>query len=135
MPDSAIATSSIAFLGFGEAAHAFLDGWRMNEGFKSRIPPTTSRPIRPDPEARTAKRADYVAANVIGASTAPDAAAGAEAVFSVVTADQAHVAALAALPGLAKAHCSSTAILARPKPRSARLRRWTRRADATSTSR
>ena len=51
---------------------------------------------------RTAKRADYVAANVIGASTAPDAVAGAEAVFSVVTADQAHEAALAALPGLAK---------------------------------
>ena len=51
---------------------------------------------------RAAKRADYAAANVLGASTAPEAVAGAEAVFSVVTADQAHEAALAALPGLMK---------------------------------
>ncbi len=35
------------------------------------------------------------------ASTAPEAAAGADAVFSLVTADQAHEAALAALAGLA----------------------------------
>ena len=102
MPDSAIATSSIAFLGFGEAAHAFLDGWRMNEGFKARTSAYDIKTDSPDPEARTAQRAGYVAANVIGASSAPDAAAGAEAVVSVVTADQAHQAALAALPGLAK---------------------------------
>ena len=51
---------------------------------------------------RAAKRADYAAANVIGASSAPEAVAGAGVVFLVVTADQAHQAAMAALPGLAK---------------------------------
>ena len=49
---------------------------------------------------RAGKRADYAAANVIGASTAPEAVAGADAIFSVVTADQAHEAAVAALPGV-----------------------------------
>jgi 3-hydroxyisobutyrate dehydrogenase-like beta-hydroxyacid dehydrogenase len=51
---------------------------------------------------RTAKRADYAAAKVLGASTAAEAVTGAEAIFSVVTADQAHEAAIATLPGLAK---------------------------------
>jgi 3-hydroxyisobutyrate dehydrogenase-like beta-hydroxyacid dehydrogenase len=102
MADANINSGSIAFLGFGEAARAFLDGWRTNEGFKARISAYDIKTDSSDPEVRTAKRADYVAANVIGASTASDAAAGAEAVFSVVTADQAHEAALAALPGLAK---------------------------------
>jgi hypothetical protein len=37
MPDSTISSGSIAFLGFGEAAHAFLDGWRTNADFKARI--------------------------------------------------------------------------------------------------
>ena len=55
-----------------------------------------------DKEVRAAKRADYAAANVIGASSPPEAIAGAEAVFSVVTADQARAAALAVqVPGLA----------------------------------
>ena len=40
--------------------------------------------------------------NCLDASTAAEAVTGAEAVFSVVTADQAHEAARAALPGLAK---------------------------------
>ena len=51
---------------------------------------------------REAKRADYVAAGVEEASSAPQALAGAPLAFSVVTADQAEAAALAALPGLAK---------------------------------
>jgi hypothetical protein len=37
MPDSTISSSSIAFLGFGEAAQAFLAGWRTNANFKARI--------------------------------------------------------------------------------------------------
>ena len=59
-----------------------------------------------------AKRADYAAAKVLGASTAAEAVTGAETVFSVVTADQAHEAAMAALPGLAKGalfNCDSCA--------------------------
>jgi 3-hydroxyisobutyrate dehydrogenase-like beta-hydroxyacid dehydrogenase len=102
MPDSTISSGSIAFLGFGEAAHAFLDGWRTNSDFKARICAYDIKTDSPDSEVRTAKRADYVAANVLGASTAAEAVTGAEAVFSVVTADQAHEAAIAALPGLAK---------------------------------
>ncbi len=102
MQGSTIVSGSMAFIGFGEAARAFLDGWRTISGFAARVAAYDIKTDSPDPEARAAKRADYVAANVIGASSAPEAVAGAEAVFSVVTADQAHEAALAALPGLAK---------------------------------
>jgi 3-hydroxyisobutyrate dehydrogenase-like beta-hydroxyacid dehydrogenase len=102
MTESAISTGSIAFIGFGEAARAFLDGWRADPGFKARVCVYDIKTDSPDPQVRAAKRADYAAASVIGASTASEAVADAEAVFSVVTADQAHEAALAALPGLMK---------------------------------
>src|SRR6202046_4182569 len=101
MPDSTICSGSIPFLGFGEAAHAFLDGWRANSNFKARICAYDIKTDSPDSEVRTAKRADYSGLKVLGASTAAEAVTGAEAVFSVVTADQAHEAAIAALPGLA----------------------------------
>ena len=100
MPDSTI--GSIAFLGFGEAARAFLDGWRTEPDLKGRICAYDIQTDSPDPQVRTAKRADYAAAQVLGASNAAEAVVGAEAVFSVVTADQAHEAAMAAMPGLAK---------------------------------
>ena len=102
MPDSTISSGSIAFLGFGEAAQAFLAGWRTNANFKARICAYDIKTDSPDSEVRTAKRADYSALKVLGASTAAEAVTGAEAVFSVVTADQAHEAAIAALSGLAK---------------------------------
>ena len=73
-----------------------------NADFKARICAYDIKTDAPDSEVRTAKRADYAAAKVLGASTAAEAVTGAEAVFSVVTADQAHEAAIAALPGLAK---------------------------------
>ena len=102
MPHSSISSGSIAFLGFGEAAHAFLEGWRTGPDFKARICAYDIKTDLPDTGVRTAKRADYAAAKVLGASTAAEAVTGAEAIFSVVTADQAHKAAKAALPGLAK---------------------------------
>ena len=102
MPDSTIAAGSIAFIGFGEAARAFLDGWRSQPGFNARVSAYDIKTDSADADVRAAKRADYASANVIGASSAPEAVAGAEAVFSVVTADQAHEAAVAALPGLAR---------------------------------
>jgi 3-hydroxyisobutyrate dehydrogenase-like beta-hydroxyacid dehydrogenase len=102
MTESKIGAGSIAFIGFGEAARAFLDGWRTNAAFKASICAYDIKTDSPDSDVRAAKRADYAAANIIGASTAPEAVGGAEAVFSVVTADQAHEAALAALPGLIK---------------------------------
>src|SRR5271165_6625940 len=102
MSYSTIAAGSIAFIGFGEAARAFLDGWRMQPGFAARISTYDIKTDSPDADVRAGKRADYAKGHVIGASSAPEAVAGAEAVFSVVTADQAHEAALAALPGLAE---------------------------------
>ena len=103
MRESTIATGSIAFIGFGEAARAFLDGWRSNPGFAARIVAYDIKTDSPDAAVRAGKRADYAAARVISAASAAEAVAGAEAVFAVVTADQAHEAAVAALPGLAKA--------------------------------
>jgi 3-hydroxyisobutyrate dehydrogenase-like beta-hydroxyacid dehydrogenase len=91
----------IAFLGFGEAARAFLDGWRTNADFKPQVSAYDIKTDSCGTEVRTAKRADYAAANIIGASSAPEGIARAGVVFSVVTADQAREAALAALPGLA----------------------------------
>jgi 3-hydroxyisobutyrate dehydrogenase-like beta-hydroxyacid dehydrogenase len=102
MPDSTISSGSIAFLGFGEAAQAFLAGWRGNADFKARICAYDIKTDSLESQVRTAKRADYAATKVLGASTAAEAVTGAEAVFSVVTADQAHEAAIAALPGLVK---------------------------------
>jgi 3-hydroxyisobutyrate dehydrogenase-like beta-hydroxyacid dehydrogenase len=97
-----LSSGSIAFLGFGEAAQAFLTGWRGEADFEARICAYDIKTDSPASDVRTAKRADYAAAKVLGASTAAEAATGAEAVFSVVTADQAHEAALAALPGIVK---------------------------------
>ena len=101
MSGSTIATGSIAFIGFGEAARAFLEGWRAQPGFSARVAAYDIKTDSPDSDVRAAKRADYARANVMGASSAPEAVAGADVVFSVVTADQAHEAAMAALPGLA----------------------------------
>jgi 3-hydroxyisobutyrate dehydrogenase-like beta-hydroxyacid dehydrogenase len=100
MPSS-IAAGDIAFIGFGEAARAFLDGWRTAPGFAARVSAYDIKTDSPDAEMCEGKRADYLAANVIGASSAPEAVARVDAVFSLVTADQAQEAALAALPGLA----------------------------------
>src|SRR5271166_3583936 len=102
MADATIAPGTIAFVGFGEAARAFLDGWRTVRGFGARVSAYDIKTDSPDPEARASKGADYVAAGVMGASGAPEGVAGAEVVFSVVTADQAHQAAVASLPGLAR---------------------------------
>ena len=90
----------IAFLGFGEAAQAFLKGWRSQPGFAAPVAAYDVKTHSADPRVRDGKRADYAAANVEGATSAPAALRGAPLVFSVVTADQAEAAALAALPGL-----------------------------------
>jgi 3-hydroxyisobutyrate dehydrogenase-like beta-hydroxyacid dehydrogenase len=100
--EGAVAASAIAFIGFGEAAEAFLAGFRSETGFAASVATYDIKTDSPDPAVRASKRADYARANVVGASSAPEAVAGAGAVFSVVTADQAHAAAVAALPGLAE---------------------------------
>jgi 3-hydroxyisobutyrate dehydrogenase-like beta-hydroxyacid dehydrogenase len=91
---------TIAFLGFGEAAKAFLRGWRSEPVFASRVCAYDIKTDSADAAVAAGKRSDYAAEGVSGAATAPEAVAEAQAVFSVVTADQAHEAALAALPGL-----------------------------------
>jgi 3-hydroxyisobutyrate dehydrogenase-like beta-hydroxyacid dehydrogenase len=91
----------IAFLGFGEAAQAFLEGWRTQPHFATHVTAYDLKTDSADPQVRDAKSDDYFAACVEGAATAPDALADAPLVFSLVTADQAEAAALAALPGLA----------------------------------
>ena len=92
----------IAFLGFGEAAQAFLKGWRMQPAFAARVVAYDVKTDSPDARVRDAKRADYSAASVEDGKSAATALAGAPLVFSVVTADQAEAAALAALPGLVR---------------------------------
>ena len=100
MAQSPIGIDHIAFLGFGEAAQAFLEGWRTRPGFAARVTAYDIKTDSSDAAVREGKRADYAAAGVMGAASAAEAVAGAQLVFSVVTADQAHAAALAALPGL-----------------------------------
>ena len=95
-------TGAIAFIGFGEAAQAFLEGWRTVPGFAAVITAYDIKTDASDSAVREGKRADYARANIFGASTAPEAVKGAGTVFSVVTADQAHEAAVAAIPGLSK---------------------------------
>ncbi len=90
----------IGFIGFGEAAQAFLHGWRTRPQFRARVVPYDIKTDSADPAVRAGKRADYAALHVEGAHSAPEAVAEADLVFSVVTADQAHAAAVAALPGL-----------------------------------
>ena len=92
----------IAFLGFGEAAQAFLAGWRSRPDFAARVVAYDVKTDSADARVREAKRADYAVANVEGGENAATALAGAPLVFSVVTADQAEAAALAALPGLGR---------------------------------
>jgi 3-hydroxyisobutyrate dehydrogenase-like beta-hydroxyacid dehydrogenase len=101
MADSPDGIDHIAFLGFGEAAQAFLAGWRTQKRFRARVTAYDIKTDSSEASVREAKRVEYAAAGVLGAADAPEAVAGAELIFSVVTADQAHAAALAALPGLA----------------------------------
>ncbi len=91
----------IAFLGFGEAAQAFLEGWRSRPDFAARVVAYDVKTDSSEPRVRDAKRADYATAGVEDGANAPAALVRAPLVFSVVTADQAEAAALAALPGLA----------------------------------
>lgn len=80
----------IALIGFGEAGQAFAGGAGWNACAYDRK--------TDDGTTRAAKLADYAAAGVAGAETLADALAGAAAVLSLVTADQALLAARSAAP-------------------------------------
>ncbi|MBF9044106.1 DUF1932 domain-containing protein [Rhodobacterales bacterium HKCCE4037] len=84
----------LAFIGFGEAAQAFISGWA--EGRPDRI---TAYDLKTeDPETRPEMTACYGSFLVIGGAAVSDALTGAPVIFSVVTADQALAAAEAAAP-------------------------------------
>lgn len=86
----------IAFIGFGEAAGAFLSDWgAARPGIVSAYDVKTNRP-----ETRGEIAARGAALGVAPAASAAEALAGAEAVFCLVTADQALAAAQAGAPHL-----------------------------------
>ncbi|MEC5079132.1 DUF1932 domain-containing protein [Xanthomonas oryzae] len=89
-------SSSIAFIGFGEAACAFLEGWALDD--PARI---TAYDIKTDQaDTRQSLLDRYRQHGVTGCATAAAAVAQAEVVFSLVTGDCAHAAARTAAPSL-----------------------------------
>ena len=89
----------LAFIGFGEAASAFVEGWAHSR--PATIAAYDLKTDSPDPAVRTAKAADYARWNISGSASAQAALAGTPVVFCLVTADQALAAARAAAPHLA----------------------------------
>ena len=82
----------LALIGFGEAGMAFASAWDA---------PVRAYDIKTDcPATAAAKRADYARFGAHGMETLPGALAGAELILSIVTADQALTAALAAAAAL-----------------------------------
>lgn len=84
-----IKNHDLAFIGFGEAAQAFCEGWADN-------PPARVRAFdhkTADPLLRAAKAADYARWSVEGCEEAKGAVSNAAVVLSLVTADQAVIAA------------------------------------------
>lgn len=82
----------VACVGFGEAATAFVKGWKKHSAQK-----ITAFDIKTDSaETRAAKLEDYQMAGVCGEAQLEKALAGVEVIFSLVTADQAAIAAQAA---------------------------------------
>jgi 3-hydroxyisobutyrate dehydrogenase-like beta-hydroxyacid dehydrogenase len=90
----------IAFIGYGEAARAFLAGWRSEPDFDAEVVAYDIKTDGPD-TVRAAKLADYAADGIGAAMTAHEAVTGATLVVSVVPADQAHAAALSVVGALA----------------------------------
>jgi 3-hydroxyisobutyrate dehydrogenase-like beta-hydroxyacid dehydrogenase len=90
--------AGIGFIGFGEAAGAFLAGWAPTDpSVLSAFDVKTD-----DPAAAAGMWSRYRSAGIAGAARAGDALAGRTVVFSLVTADRALEAAEASAPGLAR---------------------------------
>lgn len=92
MARDSIRNTSVAFIGFGEAATAILSGWGAER--PARIAAYDIK--TDDPAARDAMCARYRELDVRGAASPAEALASADAVFCLVTADQAENAARAA---------------------------------------
>lgn len=93
-----IQPTSLAFIGFGEAAQAFTEGWGDDRPRDLRAFDRKTE----DADSRDAKRADYGRWSVDGTETLADALQGAEVMLSLVTADQSAAVARAAAPALAQ---------------------------------
>ncbi len=91
----------IAFVGFGEAAQAFAQGWRQVFSDVD-VVAFDIKTDSDDEPVRAAKFADYEKADVRGYESLDDALERAMVVFSLVTADQAHEAAKAAAKSIRK---------------------------------
>jgi 3-hydroxyisobutyrate dehydrogenase-like beta-hydroxyacid dehydrogenase len=85
----------IGLIGFGEAAQAFVTGWRKEKPVEI----STYDILFDGPDGGAAKRAECRALGVRPAASAAELAAGVDYVFSAVTAEQAIVAARSILPG------------------------------------
>lgn len=81
----------IAFIGFGEAATAFVLGWDAGSG--ASIAAFDIKSNATDSSVRAAKQDDYSHLKVSGCANHEDALKEADVVFSLVTADQAETAA------------------------------------------
>lgn len=86
---SAFMDHKIAFIGFGEAASAFVKGW--NAPSDTIIMAYDIKGIHKDEVVRSAKENEYRTYNVTGCSTLCDAIGQADVIFSLVTADQASI--------------------------------------------
>lgn len=85
----------IGLIGFGEAASAFVAGWRSENDVKV----ATYDILFDDPADKGKKRAQCLAHGVEAAASAKELAAQSDLVFSAVTAEQALNAARSAVPG------------------------------------
>jgi 3-hydroxyisobutyrate dehydrogenase-like beta-hydroxyacid dehydrogenase len=90
--------AKVGLIGFGEAASAFVEGWR--KALSLEIAALDIKTAAPLEAVRAAKWKDYSRWGVTGAETPAGALAGAKIVFSLVTADQALIAAEGAAPHL-----------------------------------
>jgi len=91
---------TIGFIGYGEAANAFVAGWR--DGDTPSPGAVRAFDIKTDAggDVRAAKLADYTQAGVTGCETPDDMARDADVIFSMVTADQALAAAKSVTGGI-----------------------------------
>lgn len=84
-------TDTLGFLGFGEAAQALVTGWDRADN--AGIAVYDIKTDGPSNQIRAGKIADYQRFGVTGCDSTAEALRGKPVVFSLVTADQAHVAA------------------------------------------
>ncbi len=91
-------TISLALIGFGEAAQAFVEG--MGASSPARLRSFDLKSLADSAEIRADKTADFARFNVTGAESSAEAIAEASVIISLVTADQALNAALTAAKAL-----------------------------------